>query len=44
VLNHLHRQQRTYPGDLKTNRAITVNGQHHIVSAWVTTITPVRGT
>jgi len=44
IVNHIHAKQRTSVGDLKTNRAIVVNGQETTVSAWVKTLTPLLRT
>jgi DDE superfamily endonuclease len=35
ILNHIHALGRTYVGDLKANRKISVSGQDHKVSEWI---------
>ena len=40
IMNHIHRHERTYVGDLKANRVIVVSGQELVLSAWVKTLTP----
>ena len=44
VMNHIHRHQRTYVGDLKANRVIEVSGVKQKVSEWTATPQPWRRT
>ena len=44
ILNHIHTKQRSYIGDLKSNRAIVVSGQETTVRDWVATLTPLMRT
>ena len=41
IMNHIQRHSRSYIGDLKFNRVITVSGQETTVSAWVATLGPL---
>jgi hypothetical protein len=44
IMQHIHRQGRTYVGDLKANRTIVVSGVECSVSDWVKTLTPLLRT